>query len=981
MNHQKIRKQSLFARKSCVVATEFALAMMAAPLAFGQASPPPTKIEVTGSRIPLQQNVESHSPISIISADDIKIEGTRNVENLLNNMPQVFADQNATVANGASGTATVNLRGLTPNRTLVLMNGRRMPMGSINTVAPDLNQIPASLVKRIEILTGGAGAVYGSDAVAGVVNFIMNDKFEGVQLDLNYSFYQHDQQNPDGVADVVAGRATTNPREFVVPGDKSADGKVGDIAITMGSNFANGRGNATLFFAYKNQDALLASERDFSACNLAAGGTAAAPVWACGGSGTSATGRITNLTTGRVYTVTDSAGTARLYNNNLDLFNFGPYNHYQRPAERYNAAAFMNYDITPNMKAYGEFNFHDDFSSAQIAAGGIFGNVATIRGDNPLLSASWRTALGLTNSATSSTDVVVQRRNVEGGGRVSEYRHTSFREVIGLKGDVGKWNYDVFAEAAKVIYSQAQLNYFLNARIDRALDVVNVNGVATCRSVVDGSDPNCVPYNVWSLGGVNAAQLNYLQTPGFYKGAIQQSIYGGTVSADLGDYGVRLPSAKAGVAVAFGLERRTEKLDVDTDVNVSTGSLSGSGGPTPPLHGKYTVNEFYAEVRVPILEGVRGAEDLSVSGSFRRSDYDTDIKTNTYGFGVDWSPTKQFKVRGSYQNAIRAANLVELFQAQGNNLFDMDFDPCAGPTPAATREQCARTGVTAAQYGTIQDSPAGQYNFLQGGNPNLEPEKAKTYTMGLVFTPTRNLSATVDYFDIKVDKAIDNIDPATSVSKCINENTLCNLITRDRLGTLWLFDEGRVVGTQVNLGSIHTSGVDLAVNYNHPLGNNMGTLGVTFIGTWLQKLEIEEIPGAGKYDCVGLYGINKCGVPNPEWRHKLRFNWSMPWNVDAGVTWRYMDKVMDQRTDSNPLLAGTPHPLTRELDAQNYIDLHASWMVTKYLTLRAGINNLFDEDPPLTDQQGPSVFGNNNTFPGTYEALGRKFFFNATFKF
>lgn len=978
MNQHNSKKQSLFTRKSCVVATEFALAMMAAPLAFGQASPPPTKIEVTGSRIPLQQNVESHSPITVISTEDIKVEGTRNVESLLNNMPQVFADQNSTVANGASGTATVNLRGLNPNRTLVLMNGRRMPMGSIFTVAPDLNQIPTSLVKRIEILTGGAGAVYGSDAVAGVVNFIMNDKFEGVQLDLNYSFNNHQQQNPDGTADVVRGRGTTNPREFQVPGDKDADGKIGDIAVTMGSNFANGRGNATLFFSYHNQDALLASERDFSACNLAAGGTAAAPVWACGGSGTSATGRITNLANGRVFTVIDNNGTARAYNNNLDLFNFGPFNHYQRPAERYNSAAFMNYDITPHMKVYGEFNFHDDFSSAQIAPGGIFGNIATIRGDNPLLSASWRTALGLVNP-TDTVDVVVQRRNVEGGGRVSEYRHTSFREVIGLKGDVGKWNWDVFAEAAKVLYNQAQLNYFLDSRIDRALDVVSVNGVATCRSAVDGTDPGCVPYNVWRLGGVTQAQLDYIQSQGLYKGVIQQSIYGGTVSADLGDYGVKLPTAKGGVAVAFGLERRTEKLDYDTDVNVATGALSGSGGASPPLHGKYTVNEAFAEVRVPILEDRPGAQDLSFSGSYRHSDYDTNKKTNTYGLGIDWSPTRQVKVRGSYQNAVRAANLAELFLPQGNNLFDLAADPCGGPTPTATREQCARTGVTAAQYGNIQQSPAGQYNFLQGGNPNLEPEKAKTYTAGLVFTPTRNLSATLDYFDIRIEKAIGNVSAATSLNLCITEGLLCNLITRDRLGTLWLLNEGRIIATQVNLGKIETSGFDVAVNYNHPLGA-MGTLGVTFLGTWLQKLEITEIPGRGSYDCVGLYGINKCGVPNPEWRHKLRFNWATPWNVEAGLTWRYMDKVMDQRTDSNPLLRGTPHPLTRELEAQNYLDMHASWMATKWLTVRLGINNLLDEDPPLTDQQGPSVFGNNNTFPGTYESLGRKVFLNATFK-
>ncbi|MEO7744329.1 MAG: TonB-dependent receptor [Usitatibacter sp.] len=949
---------------------------MATQLAYAQQPTRGERIEVTGSRIPLQENVESHSPISVISAEDIKIEGTRSVESLLNNMPQVFADQNGTVANGASGTATVNLRGLGADRTLVLMNGRRMPMGSVNTVAPDLNQIPASLVKRIEILTGGAGAVYGSDAVAGVVNFIMNDKFEGVQIDLNYSFYNHDQQNPKGVADIVAGRGATNPREFQVPGDKSADGKIGDIAITIGSNFANGKGNGTLFFAYKNVDALLASERDFSACAL---GSSAAG-FSCGGSGTSATGRITNLTTGRVLTVIDSSGTARTYNNALDQFNYGPFNHFQRPTERYSAAAFANYDINSHVKAYGEFNFHDDNSVAQIAPGGIFGNIATIRGNNPLLSASWRTALGLTNSPDSTVDVVVQRRNVEGGGRVSEYRHTSFREVVGLKGDIGKWNYDVFAEAAKVVYSQVQGNYFLNQRIDNALDVVNVNGQAVCRSVVNGSDPNCVPYNVFSLGGVTPEQLAYLQVPGFQKGGTQQSIYGTTLSSDLGEYGIRLPAAKNGVSVAVGAERRTEKLDLDSDVVVSTGSLSGSGGPTQPVHGKYTVNEFYGEVRVPLIDSRPMFRDLSVSGSLRRSNYSTDISTTTYGAGVDWSPTKAVKLRGSYQNAVRAPNLYELFLAQGNNLFDMDEDPCAGPTPTATRAQCARTGVTAAQYGNIQDSPAGQYNYLQGGNPNLEPEKAKTYTVGLVLTPMPNLSATIDYFDIKIDKTISNLDSATVVGLCLQQGLFCDLIQRDRLGTLWLLDEGRVIGTNQNIGGTRTSGIDLAVNYNHPLGR-MGGLGISFIGTWLRTLEIEEVKGLGIYDCVGLYGANKCGVPSPEWRHKLRFNWATPWNMDFAVTWRHMSEVILQGTSSNPLLTGTVRDIERALDAQNYLDIAASWAVTKWFTVRGGINNITDRDPPLTSQQGPSVFGNNNTFPGTYDALGRKVFVNATLKF
>jgi outer membrane receptor protein involved in Fe transport len=967
-----------FRRKTCVIATEIAISLMAAPMAFAQQSAPPTtqkveKIEITGTRLPAP-NLEGPSPVTVITAEDIKIEGTLNVESLLNNMPQVFADQNGTVSNGASGTATVNLRGLGPDRTLVLINGRRLPMGSVATVAPDLNQIPAALIKRIEILTGGAGAVYGSDAVAGVVNFIMNDRFQGVQIDANYSFYNHQQNNPDGIQDIIGARAATNPSEFRVPGDKSRDGEVGDLAITMGSNFDGGKGNATVFFGYKDQQSLLQSERDYSACAIASVGS----TWACLGSSTNAGGRVTNLANNQVWT-NGANGVVRRYNNSTDSYNYGPTNYYQRPDERYSAAAYANYDITPNAKAYMEFNFTDDRSVAQVAPGGIFGNIATIRGDNPLLSQEWRTALGL-NNPDDTADVVVQRRNVEGGGRQSDYRHTSYRQVIGVKGEVARWNYDLFAENAKVIYSQVQKNYFLNQSIDRALDVVNVNGQAVCRSAADGSDPNCVPYNVWAAGGVTADQLDYIQASGFQNGSTQQSFYGATLSGDLGDYGWRLPGAKSGVGVVFGMERRTEKLDLDTDLATSTGSLSGSGGPTPPISGKYTVNEFYGEMRVPILEGVNMAEDLSVSGSYRRSNYSTSVSTNTYGLGVDWAPTRTARLRGSYQSAVRAPNLVELYQAQGNNLFDADSDPCAGANPTATLEQCARTGVTAAQYGNIQDSPAGQYNYLQGGNPNLKPEEAKTYTIGLVLTPSRDMSATIDYYNIKIDKTISAIDPTTTLRECLQNGAFCDLIQRDQLGTLWLLDSGRVIATQQNLGGTRTSGVDLGFAYNHKL-SGYGSLGINFIGTYLLELETEEITGLGKYDCVGLYGANKCGSPNPEWRHKLRGTWTTPWNWDLSLTWRYLDAVKLQNTDSNPLLAGAYNENEKELSAQNYLDLAAAWNVTKAFTLRGGINNLLDRDPPLTGQQGPSVFGNGNTFPGTYDALGRKIFVNATYKF
>ena len=998
MNKNK-QPAKAFTRKPCVIATGLALSLMAAQSVYAQQTAAPTdaaqkaeKIEVTGTRIP-PPNLEGASPVTVIDAQTIQVDGLRSVENLLNNLPQVFAAQGANVANGATGTAQVNLRGLGATRTLVLVNGRRLPYGSVNTAAADLNQIPAPLIKRVEVLTGGAGAVYGSDAVSGVVNFIMNDKFEGVQVELNQSFYNHKQQGEAGVADLVALRARTNPANFNVPGNKSSDGKIYDASILMGANFAGGKGNATVYFGYKKEDALLQSERDFSACSLNAGnapGSTAVPpgqtragIFSCGGSSTSATGRF--FTPIGSFTAADAAGNSRAFNGGLDQYNFGPVNHYQRPSERYSANVFANYDLFDFAKLYSEFAFTDYNSTAQIAPGGLFGVSYNVSPDNPLLTPSWRTNIfGVANppAGTAPAEVTLLRRNVEGGGRQSDYRNTSYRTVLGSKGEVGNWSYDLFMQTSKVVYQQAEKNYFSTTRGGRALDVVNVNGVAVCRSVVNGTDPACVPYNPYRIGGVTAAQLAYLATPGLRSGSSQQMIQGGTLSSDLGTYGWRLPSAKNGVGVAFGVERRTEKLNLITDSSTQSGDLSGSGGPTPGLAGKFTVQDIFAEVRVPIIEGMQLAELLTVTGSYRNSDYSTNIKTNTYGVGVEYAPIKTVKVRGSFQEAVRAANLIELFTAQGNNLFDMDFDPC-GPSRTATAAQCARTGVTAAQYGSaVLDSPAGQYNFLQGGNERLQPEKAKSSTVGLVFTPMNNLSASIDYFDIKVDNTIGIILPATTLNKCLltGSATFCSLITRDNRGTLWLNDLGRIVGTNVNIGGSGTSGYDFAVNYTMKLGNGMGQLGLNVQATLLKRLETEEIRGEGKFDCVGLYG-NKCGTPNPEWRNKTRLSWSTPWNLDFAMTWRFMSEVKLDTSSGNPLLTGTVLSVNEKLAAQNYFDVAAAWQATKNFTLRAGINNVLDRDPPITAVSGPSIFGNGNTFPQVYDALGRRVFLTATAKF
>ncbi len=394
------------------------------------------------------------------------------------------------------------------------------------------------------------------------------------------------------------------------------------------------------------------------------------------------------------------------------------------------------------------------------------------------------------------------------------------------------------------------------------------------------------------------------------------------------------------------------------------------------------MNEFFTEARLPIAQGVPFADLLSVDGSYRRSNYSDGKNTNTWGVGAEWAPVRAYRLRGSYQNAIRHANVNELFQPAGQNLFGLSTDPCSnssGP-PKATAEQCARTGAGPGVYNTDLDSPAGQYNFFQGGNRDLTPEKAKTYTLGLVMNPIRNLTASIDWYHIKVVDAIGS-NPALILVNCLNSGTNCNLVHRDAAGTLWQDPlNGFVTALNTNLDSYETSGIDLAASYTMRAGD-LGGFGLTGLVSWLDKWKL------GNFECAGLYGpvCSNTGGPNPKWKSKVRGTWSTPWNVDLALTWRHISEVKFEGSSSDPLLSvvGTTFSTNEKLGARDYFDIGAVWTINKTFSLRAGINNIFDKDPPIVGggTSDPSIFGNGNTFPGTYDALGRLVFMNLVMKF
>ncbi len=977
-------------------------------------------VTITGSRIP-QPNLVGTSPVTQVTSEDISVAGVTKVEDLINSLPQAFAAQNSSVSNGASGTATVDLRGIGSVRTLVLIDGRRLPYGSPNDPAADLNQIPGGMVERVEVLTGGASAVYGSDAIAGVVNFIMKKNFEGVQIDAQYSFYQHhnDFDGVGNIRNVVAARAATNPSQFALPDANVTDGYGKEITILMGVNAPDDRGNLTAYLTYRSDDAISQSQRDFSACSLGTTEQSLGGVqsFRCGGSGTAFPGTFTDFGSAAngINATINSAGagnTFRRFDATLDQYNFGPINYFQRPDERYSLGAMGNYEINEHFDVFTQLMFTDYSTVAQIAPSGNFFSTNSINCDSPLLSVQQNQMLcqgfvfdnnpglagdqygfspgrpvvadtdPLTPGNQGLANVYIARRNVEGGGRQDDLRYQSFRGVIGTRGAlVDGWNYDLSAQYSRVQLSRIYRNDFSVTRLGRALDVVDVAGTPTCRSVVNGTDPNCVPWNIFTIGGVTDAALAYLQTPGIQTAATTQQVVTFAVNGDLGGMGLQSPYADRPFAVAAGVEYRREALTSDTDTAFSTGDLAGQGGPTIGLAGTTENYDIFAEVVLPLAEGKPMAELLSIEAAYRFSDYGSGINTDTYKIAGDWAPTSDLRFRASYQRAVRAPNVIELFTAQGLGLFDIDGDPCGPVTAgviAATLAQCQATGVSAGQWRSAGlTSPAGQYQFLGGGNPNLDPEAADTYTYGVVFTPSflPGFSLSVDYYSIEVTDLISSVGAANTLDSCYGDNDAvsCAKIKRSAGGQIWV-GGGYVEDFNVNIGGLEVSGIDVVGNYRFGLDalglTDMGSVALNFVGSVLEKNDVD--PGAGQAVdvCAGRYG-NDCGTPKPEWRHRARATWETPWDASVSLTWRHIGEV--------ELQAPVSARIDYAFEAENYFDLSANWEVLDGVSVRGGVNNVFDNDPQLSRSVGTT--GNGNTYPQTYDSFGRYIFMGVTLDF
>jgi len=992
------------------------MALLSTP-AFAQSAPAdeandePT-IVITGSRL-ASPNLESASPVTVVSAEEIKQTGTTRVEDLVNSLPQVFAGQGANYSNGSSGTATLNLRGLGSERTLVLVNGRRVVPGDPNTSAADINIIPGAMVKRIDVLTGGASSVYGADAVSGVVNFVMDTDFEGFRIDGQYSFYNHNNRASSQIINPLTAR------NYPYPTGNSADGGAVDATVAFGAAFDDGRGHVTAYAGYRSVSALTQASRDYSACSLGARTTAQVAangaLFSCGGSATSANGTLFDGTSS-----TYQIGANRTLTGGFTPYNFAPLNYFQRPDERYTAGMFADYEISEALHPYMEFMFMDDRTVAQIAPSGNFGNTLSINCDNPLLSAQQLSVLCApgnlltmpVNPITGQADVFatvgnsggtafnfidpstgatynrgfaqILRRNVEGGPRRDDLQHTSYRGLLGMKGDLGEaWSYDAYYQYGRTNFAETYYNDFSVARLTKAMDVVaGPGGTAICRSVRDGTDPNCVPWDIWGLNP-SAASIAYLQTPGFQRGINTQQILSGAFVGDLGAYGLKMPTANDGFGLVLGAEYRKESLEFISDAAFQTGDLAGQGAPTLPVSGSYNVKEFFAEARLPLVQE-SFIHDLTLTGGYRRSSYNvsggTTFSTDTYKIEGEFSPIRDIRFRGGYNRAVRAPTLQDLFAPQRVALDGSD-DPCAGFAITAANAGCLVQGLTIGQI--VTPNPADQYNGFIGGNVNLTPEIADTWTVGVVLQPSflPGFVASVDWFDIKVENAIQGIGADAILSQCTTtaDPFFCNLVQRDSTGSLWRSSNGFIINTTQNIGGASTRGLDVTAAYSRQIGD-IGRVSLNFVGTYLDQL-ITDDGISTPYDCTGYHGAI-CGTPNPEWRHQFRVGLETKDGIGASVRWRYFGSVMQDRSSSNPSLSGTTQPANLRIPAISYFDLSLSAKIGDHYKFNLGANNLLDKQPPsIAGAACPAGPCNGNTWAQVYDSIGRYIYVGVTLDF
>ena len=1023
---------------------------------------------VTGSRIP-QQGLYSASPVTSVGQEEMKFEGTNGLDSLLNNLPSVQADLNtqSSAFNGALGAANVDLRGLGSSRTLVLVNGKRLAPGDPVSPEADINVIPAALVDHVEVLTGGASAVYGSDAVAGVVNFIMRRDFQGIELDGNYSVNEAPNNGissgcPQGNA--TAGVCNVPPSTLAglaaVGGTPPAPsgwwgGRSGNATLIVGANTGDGKGNVTAYLGFREVERVDGHSRDFSNCALATGSSSKNSI-SCGGS--SNYDRFNSFDSGSK-TSYFMNGTGALGSGTLspyiggptETFNYGAPADIQMPLTQYTGGFNGHYDVNKQLEVYADLMFADDDSPVFESPSALFQGAGPanfpgtttpgyveINCANPLMTPQENQILcgpavggtpvtvatsasnpfthgapftyygGQVNLSPGNATLTIGRRSADLGDRILDVRHTTYRMVVGAKGDLGDgWTYELFAQYGRSVFEFHWENDLSVSRTSLALNVDPVTGA--CVAKEEGIAPNCSPLDIFDgFGGYNNTPqgLAYASADGFRTGYTEEQVAGGNITGNTARWGIQSPWAKDPIGFNFGTEYRAEYLEDFADSELANADLYGNAPnkDTPVPRSGFNVVEGYGEVKVPVIQDHFLAEDLELTGGYRYSSYSSVGHVTTYKYGAEWQPIDDIRFRAGYNRATRAPNVLELFTPAGIGLIALQ-DPCE----TSTAGQCATVpNAGTGKNGALQ-CPASQCYQQTSGNPSLKPEVTDTRTVGVVFTPTflDGFTATVDYYDISISDYISSYGTSTILAGCYGATATaasialyCPLVHRSPISGA-IFGGGYVSNLDHNLPFIKTKGVDMEVNYSSDLDrfglDGLGSMHVNIIGTYVGDWEQSSSPvlDGQFYDCAGKFGPTCLNV-YPRWREKMRVTWNTPWDVDLSFQWRFIGAVKLDSDSTDPLLGGVNptvctsgvvvngagNCIDHEIRNYDYFDLAGVWHVTEGVELRAGVNNIFAVEPPvLGATDTPIPFGAANTYPGTYDMLGRYLFVGGTIKY
>jgi iron complex outermembrane recepter protein len=1034
-------------RRSGLLSTAAAIAVTLPSAAFAQQAAAPSEaveadrvaeaeavgeeeIVVTGSLI-RNPNLEASSPVSVIGQEEIELQQANVAEELLRELPGAVPSIGSAVNNGNGGASYVNLRGLGNNRNVVLLDGARIaPSDVIGRV--DLNNIPLALIQRTEVLTGGASTTYGADAVGGVVNFITRKDFAGAELNVS------EQITEEG------------------------DGNRLRADLTLGANFDDGRGNAVFSIGYQETDPVYQGARNISELNVdsfsgaigGGSGTAVPSSFSFAGGGTGParlTGnrQVDPAIGGAVRPQFGADGTTALPGQvgTYAPFNFNPFNIFQTPFERFNIFGQANYEIADGIEVFTRGLFSKNTVQTIIAPSGVFASNVTIPVSNPFLPVALRNqfcanndfqhggangsgqfagAVGNLNTtgiqtltpaecaaaaaATSPTDPAYRtftanllRRTTEAGPRISEYVTQIFDYQLGLRGDLSDAiSYEITGAYGESENRETLQGYILTSRARQALLATNPN---TCLNNTNG----CVPANYFGPeGSLTPAAIAFQSAEATTTDFTSLAQVKGVVNADTG---FASPFAEDTFGIAVGVEYRdyvaTQRADA---LSQQAGELGGAGGADPNIDGSFNVKEVFGELIAPIVEDRPFFESLTLEAGVRYSDYEVQAPGNptydswTYKVGGQWEPGFGLKIRGNYARAVRAPNIGELFTPVTVGLTALQFDPCQGAAPttnAELRAICLAQGAPLSQIGSIAQPSAGQANAQFGGNVNLKPEKADTFTVGVVFQPefVPGLSLAIDYFDIKVKDAITFPTPGDAIFGCFGANpttppagastTLaCTQIGRDP-------NTGQLSGspdvtpglflTTSNSGTLTNRGVDLTANYTRDLG--FANLALGFVGTYNKDSKFKATPTAINRECVGFYSVN-CTTIQPKYQFSQRTTLGFG-DVDVSLLWRYIDSVEQEPQDiadngaafSGTLSDGRTVDFT-EIEAYHYFDLSTRFGVTENVSLTFSVENLTDKKPPLVGSTvGSTAFNSGNTYPSTYDALGRKFAVSARVRF